>query len=80
MTYYSVAIALVFCVFLGVIFSIIGIIGTKKVEKELGISNGELSDMERKRLKPYIICRAIGYFLPIFSSFILIYVVYKMYS
>ncbi|MBU3206509.1 hypothetical protein KPL33_05875 [Clostridium algidicarnis] len=59
-------------------FGVIGIIGLKKVEKEFRKSNFDVSEMERKKRLPYLICTLIGYFLPVITSIILILVLLNM--
>ncbi|MBB6698538.1 hypothetical protein [Clostridium algidicarnis] len=59
-------------------FGVIGIIGLKKVEREFSRSNFNVSEMERKKRLPYLICTLIGYFLPVITSIILILVLLNM--
>ncbi|MBU3227788.1 hypothetical protein [Clostridium algidicarnis] len=59
-------------------FGVIGIIGLKKVEKEFSKSNCDVSEMERRKRLPYLICTLIGYFLPVITSIILILVLLNM--
>ena len=74
----SVIIALLSGYIISVICSIISIVGLKKVKKEFGESNNEPSEMERKKRRPYVVIRLIGYILPTITSIILLFVLYKM--
>lgn len=59
---------------LGMGFVVIGKIGFKKLDKEFRELNCDISEMERIKRLPYLICTLIGYCIPVITSIILILV------
>lgn len=57
---------------LGLGFVVSGMIGLKKVEKEFRKSNCDVSEIERKKCLPYLICTFTGFLIPLITSIIVI--------
>lgn len=63
---------------LGAVLVIIGKMGFKKLEREFSQSNCDISEAEREKRRPYLICMVIGCSTPVITSMILIVAMFKI--